>query len=238
MAVYSFHLARAGLVRTMTTLIRPPTSATVPGLRHAECMMPMELGSSLLSSARWQLRRLAMFAAWDSEAALDDFFAQTSLGRALAAGWHVRLGFLRRWGLVAAFDGFPATAGGGAGDPEAPVVAVTIARMKMLQVPRFIRWGLPVERLVRDHPGVTLALAATRPPRTVATFTVWRSQREMIDMVHGRGAIEAPERHAAAMIERRRKDFHVEFTTLRFACLAERGEWESRTAIVPAAAGR
>jgi hypothetical protein len=51
-------------------------------------------------------------------------------------------------------------------------------------------------------------------------------------MVHGRGAIEAPERHATAMVERRRKDFHVEFTTLRFTCIGEYGAWEGRSSIV------
>ena len=231
MVVNSFHLAKPGLVTTIAALVRPPTSATVPGLRHAECMMPMQLGSSLFSPARWQLRRLGVFAAWENESAIDDFLQRTRLGRALADGWHVRLRFLRRWGHVAAFDGLPANES--ETDLEAPVVAVTVARMKLLQVPRFIQWGLPVERLVRDHPGTTFALAATRPPRTISTFTVWRSVREMTDMVHGRGAVDAPERHAAAMVERRRKDFHVEFTTLRFACIGEFGAWEGRTSMVP-----
>jgi hypothetical protein len=231
MVVHTFHLAKPGLMTTVAALVRPPASTMVAGLRHAECMVPMQLGASFLSSGRWQLRRLAMFAAWDSEAAIDEFLQRTRLGRALAEGWHVRLQFLRRWGHVAAFDGLPANAG--ETDPDGPLVAVTVARMKLLQVPRFLRWGVPVERLVRDHPGTTLALAAMRPPRTIATFTVWRSARDMLDMVHGRGAIEAPERHAAAMVERRRKDFHVEFTTLRFTCIGEYGAWEGRSSIVP-----
>jgi hypothetical protein len=229
--VHSFHLAEPGILTTLTTLLRPPTSASVPGLRHIECMLPMRLGASLPSPGRWQLHRLAVFAAWDDEAAIDRFLDQSRLGRVLARGWHLRLRFLRRWGHVAAFDGLPGVAG--ETDLDAPVVAVTVARMKLLQVPRFIRWGLPVERLVRDHPGTTLALGATRLPRTISTFTVWRSAREMTAMVHGHSAVPAPERHATAMVERRRKDFHVEFTTLRFACLSEHGAWEGRTAIVP-----
>lgn len=232
MVVHSFHLAKPGPMTMVAALVRPPTSAAVAGLHHAECMMPMRLGAAMLSPARWQLRELAMFAAWESEAAIDEFLQRTRLGRALATGWHVRLQFLRRWGHVAEFDGLPAVAGDT--DPEAPVVAVTVARLKMLQVPRFIRWGLPVERLVRDHPGTTLALAAMRPPGTISTFTVWKSAREMTDMVHGRSAIQAPKRHAEAMVERDRKDFHFEFTTLRFSCIGEYGAWEGRSSIVPA----
>jgi hypothetical protein len=114
------------------------------------------------------------------------------------------------------------------------VVAVTLARMKLPQVPRFIRWGKPVEELVRDHPGTTLALAAMRLPRTVSTFSVWTSLQEMLDMVRGHSDVPRPERHAVAMGERERKDFHFEFTTLRFRPLAEYGTWEGRTNIIPA----
>jgi hypothetical protein len=113
------------------------------------------------------------------------------------------------------------------------VVAVTVARMRLLEVPRFLRWGKPVERQVRDHPGTTLALAAFRPPHTISTFSVWRTVREMEGMVHGRSGAPADRRHADAMVERRRRDFHHEFATFRFRPLAEHGTWEGRTGIVP-----
>lgn len=194
-------------------------------------MTRMTLGAAIFSPERLQLRHLAVFARWENEAAIDEFLAHTELGRALADGWHVRLEFLRRWGHVTEFDGLVETAG--ALDDESPVVAVTLARMKLLQVPRFIRWGRPVEELVRDHPGATLAMAAMRLPRTVSTFSVWRTQREMKDMVRGHSHVPEPERHATAMVERDRKAFHFEFTTLRFKALSEHGEWEGRSAIVP-----
>lgn len=232
MAVHTFHLAKPGIFRVLSALWRPPSARTVAGLQHAECMMPMKLGAPVLSPLRWQLGRLAMFAAWENETAVDAFLASPGLGRVFADGWHVRLGFLRRWGQVEAFGDLPAKAA--TTDMEAPVVAVTVARMRMLQVPRFIRWGKPVERLVRDHPATTLALAATRPLGTVCTFSVWRTARDMTNMVHGRSDVPDPKRHAVADAERRRKDFHHEFTTLRFTCLGEYGEWEGRSAIVPA----
>lgn len=235
MAVFTFHLARPGPRAALGAILRPPSPTTVAGLRHAECMVPMRLGAPILSPGRWQVGRLAMFAAWESEAAVDDFLAASALGKTLAAGWHVRLRFLRRWGHLRALDWLPAHDGDT--DLEEPVVAVTLARLALLQVPRFLHWGKPVERLVRDHPGTTLALAATRPLRTISTFTVWRTAREMLDMVHGRGALPAPERHAAAMVERKRKDFHVEFSTLRFSLIREVGTWEGRSSIVPTAAG-
>lgn len=76
-------------------------------------------------------------------------------------------------------------------------------------------------------------MAAIRPPRTFSTFSVWRSQREMTDMVHGKGSMLEADRHAKAMIERNRKDFHHQFTTLRFRAIAEHGVWAGRSDIVP-----
>jgi hypothetical protein len=231
MKLFTFHFAKIRIGTAVKALLRPPTGEQVPDLIHAECMSKMTLGAPILSPARMQLHHLTMFAAWESHAAIDDFLDGIQLGRAFAAGWHVRLAFLRRWGHITEFDGLAESVG--EQDPEAPVVAVTLARMKLPQVPRFIRWGKPVEELVRDHPGTTFAAAAMRLPRTVSTFSVWTSQREMVEMVRGHSAVPQPERHAAAMVERQRKDFHFEFTTLRFRPIAEYGEWEGRTNIVP-----
>lgn len=196
-------------------------------------MSAVRLGAPTLSPDRLQLRRIAVFAQWRDEAALERFLVEDALGRHLADGWHVRLEFLRRWSTLAALPDLPAS--NGRWQPDEPVVAVTVARMRLSEVPRFLHWGKPVERLVRDHPGVTLALAGFRPPRTIATFSVWRSVREMDEMVHGRSAVPQPERHAAAMAERARRDFHREFATFRFRPLSERGAWEGRSGIVPSA---
>lgn len=231
MTVFTYHFAKTNIGTTVRALCHPPTGQQVPGLNHAECMTRMTLGAPIVSPTRMQLGHLTMLAAWESHVAIDEFLAGTRLGRALATGWHVRLAFQRRWGYINEFDGLAES--DGEQDPVAPVIAVTLARMKLPQVPRFIRWGRPVEELVRDHPGTTLAIAAIRLPRTVSTFSVWTSQREMVDMVRGHSSLSRPERHAAAMAERQRKDFHFEFTTPRFKPIAEYGNWEERTNIVP-----
>ena len=227
--MHSFHLAGVPAVVGARAIARPPRH--VPGMQHAECLATMRLGAPVVSPDRLQVHRLAVFARWDEEADLDRFLEHHPLGRRLAGGWHVRLEFLRRWGRVRALGEVPEIAGRAA--PAEPVVAVTMARMRIPEVPRFVRWGVPVERLVRDDPAATLALAAYQPPRTVSTFSVWRSTREMTAMAHGRSDAVEPRRHADAMVERQRRDFHHEFTTLRFRPLAEHGSWEGRTGIVP-----
>ena len=231
MTVHTFHLAEVSAATSARALVRPPSPASAPGLDHAESLVLMRLGAPTLSADRMQLRRLAVFAQWRDEDAVDRFLAEDRLGRHLARGWHVRLEFLRRWSTLADLPGLPVRAG--AWDQDEPVVAFTLARMRMGEVPRFLRWGKPVERLVRDHPGTTLALAAIRPPRTIATFSVWRTVHEMEAMVRGRSHVPDPERHAAAMAERDRRDFHHEFATYRFRPLSEHGSWLGRTGIVP-----
>ena len=231
MAIFTYSLAETTIRSSLRALWRPPDRESVPGLIHAECLAEMKLGAPVFSPQRMRLRHLAMFAAWENEEAIDTFMRDTRLGREFRADWHVRMRLLRRWGSVKEFDELPETAD--KSDPETPVVAVTLARMRLPEVPRFIRWGRPVEELVRDHPGATLATAAMRLPRTVSTFSIWSSQREMTDMVHGHSRVERPERHAIAMNEREREDFHFEFTTLRFKPLSEHGIWKGRTDWVP-----
>ncbi len=231
MTLHSFHLARVPARVSVPALLRPPTPARVPGLVHAQPMVGMRLGAPVVSPDRMQVRQVAFFAQWTDEAALEGFLAGSRLGRALARGWHVRLEFLRQWGHLEAQAGLvPAEH---RATPDEPVAAVTIARMRLLELPRFLRWGRPVEGQVRDHPGVTLAVAAIRPPHTISTFSVWRNQREMVQMVHGHSPGVASRRHVEAMGERERRDFHHEFTTLRFRALSEHGVWQGRTGLLP-----
>lgn len=250
MRIHSFHLATvpataagrsfgsaAPFIRDRSAPNSDPEHAGPEhaGPEHVEHLSLMSLGAPAVSLERLQLRRHALFAQWESEQALEDWLATDSFGRHLASGWHVRLEFVRRWGAVTGLQHLPLNAG--TMELDEPVVAVTIAHLRLPQLARFFRWGRPVERLVRDHPGQTLALAAVRPPRTFSTFSVWQSVQQMRDMVEGRGGGAAPERHAAAMVEREREDFQSQFTTLHFRPLSEHGSWEGRTAIIPTRAG-
>lgn len=231
MSLFSYHLVKASCGTAIRAVLRAPRRAGVPGLIHAEWMSAMTLGAPVFSSARVLIRQVAVFMQWEDEQALERFLSQNQHGKLLAAGWHMRLHFIRQWGKISGFK-VPAA------DPVlevpcGPVVAVTIARMKFREIPRFIRWGRPVEQLVRDHPGALFSLASIRLPNTVSTFSVWRSVKEMTDMVGGHSAVPRPERHADAMKERDRKDFHFEFTTLRFQPVAQFGTWNGGASHIP-----
>jgi len=231
MSIFSYHLVKTSTVSALRAIALPPGMTATPGLIHAEWMSAMTLGSAIFSPARILPSQLVMFAQWNEESAIDRFLTGTEIGKLLANGWHTRLKFMRQWGTITEFDIPNETSG--FHSPDASVVAVTLARMKLLQVPRFLHWGRPVEKLVRDHPGTTLSLASIRFPRTVSTFSIWRSEKEMVDMVRGHSAVPDPKRHVNAMKERERQDFHFEFTTLRFKPISETGEWDGRTNFVP-----
>lgn len=231
MCVFSYHLLKTTVAAATRTILFPPTPAAVPGLTHAEFMSAMTLGAPLISPSRILINKLAVFAQWESENAIEDFLVNNSIGKMLAGGWQIRLSFLRQWGSISGFN-IPDVVSEEK-SPEMPVVAVTVARMKLFQVPRFLSWGRPVEKLVRDHPGTTLSLASIRFPRTVSTFSIWRSQKEMTDMVRGHSSLPDPMRHSDAMKERDRKDFHFEFTTLRFRPISESGVWNGRSNFIP-----
>jgi hypothetical protein len=196
----------------------------------------MQFASPILSSARLQLRRFAMFAQWDDESALDRFLETDTMGRRLAAGWHVRLRYLRRSGAIAALGDLPERAG--TWDPDEPIVAVTIARMKPRELPRFLRWGKPVERMIASHPAAVFSTGLQRPPNTISTFSIWRTVREMTDMVHGRGGLPNAHVHHVAMVEQRRRDFHYESAFMRFRPLSEHGTWQGRRLVPEGPGGR
>lgn len=190
-------------------------------------MTAMKLGSSVFHINRLVNRDVAFFAQWENQQAFEVFLEQDSLGKQLKKSWYLILQFTRQWGSISHFD-IPTTSSIPTNNDQ-PVVAVTLARMRYTQIPRFLRWGRPVEQLVRDHQGTTLSLASIRYPNLISTFSIWKTQREMTDMVHGHSKMERPTRHKDAMIERNRKDFHFEFTTLRFITLSEHGTWKNQT---------
>jgi uncharacterized Zn finger protein len=118
-----------------------------------------------------------------NEIYLNEFLQAHPKGKLIAKGWHIRLEYLRQWGEI---SGFQINNNEMKLENENnPVVAVTIARMKYTQIPRFLRWGRSVEKQVRDDTETTLSLASIRYPNVISTFSIWKTQKAMTDMVRG-----------------------------------------------------
>lgn len=218
MDVFSFHLRRVSWLDAPRVLFARPK---VDGLAHSESFFTMQLGASVLSPRRYGFLDLATLCWWRDTAAFDAHMASPR-GRALGDGWYVLARMYRRWGSVADID--DAVVHEDAAVPDGPVVAITLARLKLTETLRFTRYGKPVERQVRDHPGKSLALAAMRPLATFCTFSIWHTEAAMVGMVQGRDESDGPS-HMLAMRERARRDFHHAFTTMRLTPLRESGSW-------------
>lgn len=231
MSIFSYHLVKLPLITALKIMCSPIKPNQIDGLIHAETMSAMILGSPIFSKSRIFNREIVVFAQWKNENVLDDFLRSNPIGRQIATGWHIRLEFLRQWGSISGFK-IPATNTEIANENN-PVVAITIARMRYTQIPRFLRWGRPVEKQVQDNNDSPLSLASIRYPNTISTFSIWKSQKGMIDMVQGHSKMPGPKRHLHAMKERERKDFHFEFTTLRFKPLNEYGAWNNKQNYIP-----
>lgn len=226
MSVFSYHTVKISVFHSLRWKLFGFRLNHVPGLLHAEQMSAMKLGAHLLSPKRYLFTQIILFAQWDNTEFIDQFLTSHKLGKQLSTGWHVRLKLIRRWGsiskiLVQADESVEL-------NQQTPIVAVTLARMKFLQIPRFIKWGRPVEKLVRDHPGARLSFASIRFPNTISTFSIWNSVDDMTQMVFGNSNVSDPKRHIDAMKERERKDFHTEFSTMRFIPIAEYGIWNDK----------
>lgn len=226
MNISSFHLVKIPLYVAIKGLLFNVINKKTKGLIYSEYMTTMTLGAPIVSPKRFLIREVAVFAQWESEKDLENFLEKDTFGKRLNKGWHVRLGFMRDWGKIKGFK-IPKVKET-LEDSNLAVVAVTIARMKPFAVPRFLHWGRPVEKLVRDHSGTLLSLAGFKFPNTISTFTIWKNVQEMEKMIHGHSKMPKPKRHSDAMKERERKNFHFEFTTLRFKPISEFGIWKGK----------
>lgn len=217
--IFSFHLARLPLLSLPVFLACPIYKNNIAGLKHSESFFTMNLGRSIASPSRYNFESVALFAWWESEAALNNFLEKPKY-QYLNQGWHARIKPYRKWGEVSEIRN--AVIHPHLGNPANPVVAVTLAWLKLSETRRFIQWGKPVEQQVRDHPGQKLSLAAMRPFNTFCTFSIWKNEEEMVRMVNDQN-------HHQAIGERNRRDFHYEFTTLRFKPIKEVGTWNERS---------
>jgi hypothetical protein len=217
--IVSVHIAELGPRGVAEVLLRQPKPARVPGLTYAETTTTAPLGEPLLPPR--QLGSVGMIAAWESDEALDEFSAGHPVGRRLAAGWEVRLQPLRVSGAWAGMPGLPPRALSVA-DSE-PVGILTLGRLRLLRTAAFRRSAGPAEAAALDSPALLAGTGLARPPRLVATFTLWRSAKAMREFAYGR---DIP--HQAAIDADRARPFHHESAFVRFRPYASHGRWGDR----------
>ena len=224
--ILSVHIADVGWRAAAGVLRRKPDPAKFPGLIYAETTATAPLGGSLLPSP--QPGRVALVAAWESDEALDKFSAGSSLARRFASGWQVRLQPLHVYGAWSGLPGLPAEEVP-AGDGE-PVAVLTIGRLRLRRVRPFLRASARAEGEAVTDPAMTASIGLARPPRLVATFSIWKDTEGMREYARGRrdGA------HPAATAQHRADPFHHESAFIRFRPYSSRGSWDGRDPLAAA----
>lgn len=225
--IASIHIADVAPRALVPLLARPPRRAGVPGLTYAETLTTAPLGEPLLPPRRF--RRVGLLAAWADDAALDAFLASDRAAARLAGGWHVRLEPLRVSGAWAGMPGLPSRPL--PVDDAEPVAILTLGRLRLRRTGDFRRSAGPAEAEAIESPALLAGTGLARPPRLVATFSLWRSAAAMREYAYGGGTA-----HVAAMAAHRRQPFHHESAFVRFRPYAARGTWDGRDPLAEATA--
>ena len=226
----SFHLIRyprasapEGVSRM--GLDRPLLRAT-PGLSFWK-LLGTGRGQAMTLGA--DLRRWALFAAWEDEAALDAFLASSEVAerwRALGAErFDVRLEPLRArgtWSGRALFAGASVSPPGGE-----PVAVLTRATIRPARLVRFYSSILPPAQRLVTAPGLLASVGIGEwPLARQATFSLWRSWED------ARAYAYADDAHREVIARTRGERWYSEELFARFRPYGAEGTWNGANPLV------
>ena len=117
-------------------------------------------------------------------------------------------------------------------DDGEPVGVLTLGRLRLLRTGAFRRSAGPAEAAALDSPALLAGTGLARPPRLVATFSLWRSAAAMREFATGAGGAHRRRDRAPTAT----RPFHHESAFVRFRPYASRGRWGGRDPLASASA--
>ena len=223
--IASFHLTRYPREHASRAISRMafdrPVLARTAGLRFYR-LLGTARGNAMSLSA--DLRRWAMFAAWQDEAALDRFLADSPIAAEWRSNgqksWTVRLGYAGghgQWGGRDPFEGMAAEAVA----PGQRVAVLTRAAIRPRRLIRFYRAVPAVDQALAGADGCLRAVGIGEwPLARQATFSLWRDTGAV------RGFAYAPGPHAAVIARTRKEGWFGEECFARFVPFGSAGSWD------------
>jgi heme-degrading monooxygenase HmoA len=174
--IASVSVADVGVANAARLCVGPQTDA--PGLLDIHTGQTARLRRSIMPDIAYG--RIATIGFWETDDAFDRFLEARSgnrradtLAAALRDGWTAKLRPLRAYG---GWPGLPSdTPTSRDVDNAGPVIVLTIGQLRVRRSVPWLRASARAQGELADAEGLIWAMGMSRPPRFVATMSVWES---------------------------------------------------------------